>query len=128
MALVVIVAFFVASFFPRPLSSEDVSSVSDALRGSIAKARLYSMTGKDGSSFGVIVQDGKIIFFRGESFALRDVSVDESFVIPSQISVSGMGEVAFEKATGKPDHTPTVVISGNGVTETWKLNAEGVME
>lgn len=128
MALFSVVALFASPFYGNFIFSEEVPVVSDELRGSFAKAQLSSMTGKNDSPFGVAVHDGKIILFQGDSFLSRDQNQDEVFVIHPRVSVSGVSEVVFAPITGRPDSQPTITISGNGKSEVWTMNREGVLE
>lgn len=128
MALVSVVALFAVPFYGNFIFSQEVSVVSDELRGSFAKAQLSSMTGKYNASFGVAVDNGNIILFQGDSFLSREQDQDETFVIHSRVSVSGVSEVIFAPITGRPDNQPTITVSGNGKTEVWTMNSEGVLE
>lgn len=128
MALFSVVALFASPFYGNFIFSEEVPVVSDELRGSLVKAQLSSMTGKNGAPFGVAVHDGSIILFQGGSFLSREQDQDEAFVIHPRVSVSGISEVVFAPITGRPDSQPTITVSGNGKTEIWTMNREGVLE
>lgn len=127
MAIVSIIALLASPFYGSFIFSQEVSVMRDELQGSFSKAQLYSMAGKNNSRWGVAVNDGKIILFQGNSFASRDQSFDENFAIHSSVTISGMDEVVFAKATGMPDNQPTIMIAGNGATETLTMNREGVL-
>ena len=128
MALLALVALSASPFYGNFIFSQEVSVVSDELRGSLAKAQFSSMTGKNDASFGVAIHDGHIVLFQGSSFLSRDQSLDEAFTIHPRVSISGMSEIVFAPVTGRPDHQPTITVSGNGKTEAWVMNSEGVLE
>ena len=109
------------------LSPQEVAVVRDELQGSLSKAQLYSMTGKNGALFGVAVHDQAIVLFQGNSFATRDQAFDEVFPLHPRVTVSGLTEVVFARVTGEPDTEPTMTIAGNDTTETVTMNAEGIL-
>lgn len=128
MALLALVALLSSPFYGHFIFSQEVPVVTDELRGSFGKAQLYSMMGRNGEKWGVAINDGHIVLFQGNSFASRNQDLDEVFSIHPRITVSGMTEVVFEKTTGRPDSQPTITISGNDVTEVWRMNSEGILE
>lgn len=127
MALLAILAGLSSPFYGRFIFSQEVSVVRDELQGSFAKAQMYSMTGKDNSLWGVALSNGKITLFQGNSFAGRNQSVDESYVVHSRVTITGLTEVVFAHATGRPSVSPTITLSGNGSTEVIQMNSEGVL-
>lgn len=128
MSLVIVLALLASPFYGRFIFSQEVSVVHDELQGSFTKAQLYSMTGKNAATWGVALSDGNIILFQGSSFVSRDQSFDETFVIHPRVTVSGMSEVVFAQTTGRPDNQPTITLSGNGVTDVWAMNSEGILK
>jgi hypothetical protein len=86
------------------------------------------MIGKNAALWGSRAGNGNIILFQGNSFASRNQAFDETFVIHPRVTVSGMSEVVFAQATGRPDSQPTITLSGNGTTETFTMNSEGVLK
>ena len=127
MSLLGILALLSSPFYGRFIFSQEVPVVYDELEGSFAKAQLYSMTGNNDAMWGVAVNGDNIILFQGTSFASRDQAFDETFVIHPRVTVSGLSEVVFARTTGRPDSQPTVTLSGNGTTESYTLNSEGVL-
>lgn len=128
LALLALLAVASAPFYGRFVFSQEVSAVRDEVRGSFSKARLYSMLGKNDSSWGVTMENDRVIFFRGDSFASREASFDEVFSLHTRVTVSGMTEVVFAQLTGAPNNQPTIIFSGNGEEETWAMNDEGTLE
>lgn len=128
MSLMALLALLASPFYGRFIFSQEVSVVRDELNGSFAKAQLYSMTGKNASPWGVAVSGGDIILFQGSSFASRDQNLDEVFAIHPRVTVFGISAVVFAPVTGRPDSQPTITISGNGATEIFTMNNEGVLE
>lgn len=128
MSLVVLIAILSAPFYGQFIFSQEVAVTRDELVGSFSKARLYSMLGKGGTTWGVALDDGRIVLFRGTSFAGRDGGFDEIFPLHPSVTVSGMTEVVFASPTGQPDSQPTITISGDGAEEIWAMNSEGAVQ
>lgn len=126
-AIITILALLASPFYGRFIFSQEVPVVRDELGGSFAKAQLYSMTGKQAASWGVAADGQRIVLFQGNSFASRDQAFDEVFVLHPRVTLSGLDEVVFARVTGRPNHQPTITLSGNGATEVWTLNSEGVL-
>jgi len=53
-------------------------------------------------SWGVRINTGEIIVFRGTNFLTRNTAFDEVFKISDTISLSGINEIVFSKFTGEP--------------------------
>lgn len=129
MSLFAIISFLASPFYGHFIFTRELPVVSEELRGSLAKAKLYSMQSKNASSWGVGVSDSRIVLFRGDSFGGREQSFDQTFDIHPKITVSGLETgVIFARTTGRPMSQPTIVVSGNGETETFTINSEGVLE
>jgi prepilin-type N-terminal cleavage/methylation domain-containing protein len=81
------------------------------------------------SSWGIRVGTSTIVMFRGESYAARNGSFDETFEMPASVTPSGLGEVAFAKFTGEPLATGSIILTTNtNETRTITINAKGMVE
>ncbi len=114
--LIVIAMIFVVGAFAFPLTisfleaqvlDETTSDVTSAFR----RAQAQAVFGKHANSFGVKILSNQYLIFEGSSYILRIQSEDESFSIPSRLSVTGLSEVVFDKGTGVPSATGTVNFS-----------------
>ncbi len=94
----------------------------------IARAEVLSQ-GVDGdTTWGVKVQSGNIILFKGASFATRDVDFDESFDVPTSITASGLTEIVFNKFSGFPQSTGTTTFDSTiGESRTVTINSKGTL-
>lgn len=79
-------------------------------------------------NWGVAFTAGDIVVFKGASYAARDSAFDESYTLPSTVSVSGTTEYVFDKATGSPQSTGATSFSGNAGTSTITVNTLGMIE
>lgn len=84
-------------------------AMEQSLQG-VSRAQLLSRLNQDDSSWGFSVPTG--VLFQGQSYASRDPAFDETYPLPTNITVSGLTEVAFAKVTGEPLTTGTVVLQG----------------
>lgn len=80
------------------------------------------------STWGVKVQTGSIVLFKGASYAARDSTYDEIFDLPGTITPSGTTEVVFAKMTGVPGTTGTLTLtSSSGLTNNITINGKGML-
>lgn len=125
--LLLIIASF-ASFFQGSFAfSHERRIAAHELDGSLAKARLNSMTGKGGASWGVAVVDNTIILFRGNSYASRDAAYDETYALFGTVAIPDWSEAVFDRVTGTTTAQPNVTFSDNWGTDMYSLNTEGVL-
>ncbi len=127
-ALVFLVALFASPFSGTFFFTQERSITQDEIRGSLEKARLYSMAGKNGSVWGVTVVDQKIILFQGDGYSGPEALGNEVYDIRGRITVTGLGEVVFDRVTGRPRTTPTITISDDFGSESATINSEGTFE
>lgn len=126
-ALLSIVVLVTSPFMGRFLFAQGLPIAVDELRGSLAKAREYSLLGKNGSQWGVFVSGQTITLFRGDSFASRDASFDETYDIPSQVTLVASDEVVFARVSGVPSTEASYIFSHDSETKNYSLNAAGVL-
>ena len=127
-AILGIVSSSSSPFFSRFLHQNSVSTVAFSLISHLRRAQFNAMMSMRNSSWGVAYQSSKIILFQGNSFSSRNSAFDEVFEIPPSVSVSGLSEIIFQKRTGLPQTTATVIISSIGTTKTITVNNQGVVE
>lgn len=97
--------------------------------GSLRRAQVLSQAVDGDTTWGVKVQSGNIVFFKGVSFALRDTTYDESFDLPSNISITGVSEIVYNKFTGLPQTTGNLTLTSEASeTKTITLNVKGMVD
>jgi len=121
-AIVLTLGVLSSVFYSRFLNQNSVSDVSDQFASQLRKAQTYAMAGKQNTSWGVKYVAGTITLFASTSSAF-----DETFGVNTNITVGGFSPVIFAKATGIPDSTPTITISGGGNTKTVSVNSQGAV-
>lgn len=126
-AIISFIALLSSPFYSRFLLQNAVGNTVDELIGSLRKAQIYSMAGKQGSAWSVNFSSNTITLYKGTSFAGRDTAFDEKFSINPNVSVSGMTDISYAKATGLPTPTSaTITISSGNNSKTVTLNSQGV--
>lgn len=99
------------------------------ITGSLRRAQILSQAVDGDTTWGVKVQSGNIISFKGASFALRDTTYDESFDLPSNISIEGVSEIVYNKFTGLPQTAGNLTLTSEvSETKTIILNAKGMVD
>lgn len=95
-------------------------------------AQLKAMAGERDSQWGVRIEGvigGRIIIFKGNNYASRDSSFDETTELPKSVSHSGNLDIYFNKLTGYPSASSTILFSDNlGQTKQFYLNEKGGLE
>ncbi len=95
----------------------------------LRRAQLFSQAGREDDSWGFMATEEKIILFKGESYAERDSDFDEIFLLPREVTLSGLSEVVFEKLTGIPQDHGEIVLSLRGrQSKGIKINQWGIID
>lgn len=128
MAIFFVIAGAAPAFYSRFFFQDAVSETAERLAGSLRSAQGLALTGKGGAPWGVSINDGSIIVFRGTSFAMRNSALDRKVSIPSSVLIAGFTETVFARVTGLPVAPATISITAlGGATRTLVLNAQGVV-
>lgn len=81
-----------------------------------------------GTSNGIKILDNSFTVFSGESYNLRNSSVDESYAIPLGVSIDGVDEVVFEEISGKPFVEGDINVSVGVYVNRIHISSAGVIE
>lgn len=103
----------------------DIATTTTAL--SLRRAQVLSQAVDGDTTWGVKTQTGSIVIFKGTSYATRDSTFDETFDVPTSISISGTTEYVFSKLTGLPQATGTVNLSTESDARTVTMNTKGMV-
>lgn len=100
----------------------------NSIAQSLRRAQVLSRSVDGDSSWGVRVQTGKVVIFRGASYAARNTAYDEEYEIAATIGTSGLNEIVFEKFTGKPLVTGFINLNSlNNETKSIAINEKGAV-
>lgn len=93
------------------------------------RAQVLSTASDGDAEWGLRVQTGSVVIFRGASYAARDAAYDETYDLPASIVPSGVTEVIYAKLSGAPSATGTVTLTGNNnETRTITINSKGTAD
>jgi prepilin-type N-terminal cleavage/methylation domain-containing protein len=95
----------------------------------LRRAQTLSQITDGDSSWGVHVQVGSILLYKGPSYILRNESFDEDTEIPSSITISGINNINFEKQTGMPQTVGIITFTSNSnETRNVTINQKGTVD
>lgn len=116
------------SFGSNFLSRNNLKNKTNEIVSSLATAQINSISGKNDSQWGLYIGNGKIVMFEGTSYVEPGSIYDQEIGVPSSISITPT-ELVFDKLTGNPSATATIVVSNNlGETNTINVNEVGIVE
>lgn len=131
--LLVVIAIFVVfaglgeqAFFSFQSKSNleiATNNVVEALRH--AKSNAQQVQGD--TKWGIKINANEIIVFSGDSYALRNMALDQSISLTSGISPSGLSEVVFEKVSGKTLGMGTITLTGKDQIKDIIINSYGII-
>ena len=109
------------------LSKNDLDVATVVTAQSARRAQLLSQAVDGDITWGMKVQRGSIVLFKGTSFGSRDTTFDETFDVPTTISVSGTTEIVFAEVTGLPQSTGTITLTSESDIQSISINAKGTI-
>jgi len=112
-------------------SRDDLDLSTQELAGMLRRAETYACNVDGDNSWGVKVQSGSAVLFKGSSYATRDTTQDETDSIPATITIGGtVSEVVFSKLTAAPNTSGTITLTQPATNDvrTITLNAKGMVD
>lgn len=110
------------------LLKNDLEVSFNVLNQNLYRAQSLARNGERDSSWGVRIQSGSIVLFKGNSYAARDTGFDEAYTIPTGMQVGGTAEYVFQRFTGLPITTGVSNLTYAGETHTSTVNSKGMVE
>lgn len=135
-SLVAILAGVSVPVYQSFQTRNDLEVATQSVAQSVRRAQTLSQSGQDDSQWGVRLQTGQVVLFRGTSFATRDPSVDEITDLSLSVVIGGgsLGEVVFTKIAGGPTSGGAPLTAGafvltnrRGETRSVTVNTAGVV-
>ena len=109
------------------LSKNDLDIAAVTIAQSARRAQVLSQAVDGAATWGIKVQSGSIVIFKGTSYSVRDANFDEIVDVPGNISVGGASEIVFAKFTGFPQTTGTMNISTESDSRSVTINEKGMV-
>jgi len=94
------------------------------LISSIRKAQSYSISKKDGLTWGVCLTGKTIRMFGGSCVS---PTTKDDYNLPNNVSITGLSTVTFSLFRGEPNSSQNINISGNNKTYNLIINSAGGM-
>ncbi len=110
------------------MMKNDLDIAAATITSSLRRAQVLSQAVDGDTTWGVKVQNGSVVIFKGASFVSRDTSFDETFEVPTTISVSGTTETVFAKLTGFSQPAGTINLSTEGDDRSVSVNEKGMVD
>ena len=127
-AIMLTISIMAPVFYSRFLLQNAVANTVDQLTGSLRKAQIYAMMGKQGSEWSVNYSSNTITLYKGISFASRDTSFDEKFSVNSNVALSGITDVSFARFSGLPiPSTSSITVSSGNNSKNITINSQGTV-
>jgi len=93
----------------------------------LRRASFLSAASVEDDTWGVYIQRSSVVIFRGSDYSSREEEYDETYIIPSEITPSGLNEIVFEKMTGLPQESGEIIISSGNDSKTIIINDKGAI-
>lgn len=109
------------------LQKNDLDIAANTVAQSLRRSQMLSQAVDGDTAWGVKVQAGSIVVFKGASYAARDTAFDETFSVPTSIGFGGINEIMFAKLTGLPQTTGTITLNTANDSNTITINEKGTI-
>lgn len=94
---------------------------------SLRRAQTLSQAVEGDTTWGVHVQNGSMIIFKGAAYSTRDTNFDETTSMPNTVGVSDNSDFIFATLNGRPTSTGTITLSASGASKTLSINEIGTI-
>lgn len=108
-------------------SRQDAPAVAEAIAAAISHAETQARAVMGDSSWGVKINTGEIVVFKGSSYINRVATSDEKIKISNAAEVSGITEIVFSKVYGYPNVSGNINIKSGEVIKIISINAKGIV-
>ncbi|HYV33981.1 MAG TPA: prepilin-type N-terminal cleavage/methylation domain-containing protein [Candidatus Limnocylindria bacterium] len=109
-------------------TKNDLDVATGIFAQSLRRAENLAALGSNDSPWGVNLESQSVTIFEGASFASRDQSLDEVYNLPIAFTFSGPTEIVFNKFSGSPETTGSVVLTTSfNQSRTVSLNQLGLV-
>ncbi len=127
-AMIAIISGISTPVYQLFITRNNLDITATTIAQSLRRAQVLSQAVDDNISWGVSIQLGNIILFKGVNYASRDASFDEIFELPTNITPSGISEIVFAQFTGLPQTTGTTTLtSDTNEVRTIVVNSKGMI-
>ena len=125
--IVAVIGASVSAGTVQILSQSYFTNSVERVAHTLRTAQIYSVSGREDSSWGVHYEPHKLVLFKGTSYVSRDPSFDVETPIPNSVEVTGWSDVYFDRLRGLPSSTPTILIEVLGRAGAVAVTSEGAI-
>lgn len=127
-ALIAIIAGLSAPVYQSFQVKNDLDIAQNTAGQTLRRAQILSQSVNGDVSWGVKIQNGSIVLFKGASYAARDAGFDEIFDVPPSIIPSGLTEIIFAKFSGLSQSAGTAFLTAStGEIKMITINEKGTV-
>lgn len=130
-AIIAIISVIGSEIFVSISNNKSLDADVSRLISAIEKARSLSIAGGGGSEHGVAVASSSVIVFQGTSINSGTYEATYNFTKGTVSSLNfsnGTTSFYFNKITGKPSATGTIIMSASNSSTTITIFASGLIE
>lgn len=109
------------------VKKNDLDIAAGTVVSSLRRAQILSQAVDGDTTWGVKIQSGSIVVFKGTNYTARDPSYDEIFDLATSITPSGTTEYVFSKLIGLPQITGTATLTTENDARTITINTKGMV-
>ncbi|MDD2225436.1 MAG: prepilin-type N-terminal cleavage/methylation domain-containing protein [Candidatus Shapirobacteria bacterium] len=121
-ALILIIATTATFYNSQWYFQNNLDSTKNILISSIHKAQSYSISKKNGLTWGVCLTGQTIRMFGG---SCASPTIKDDFILPANISINGLSTITFNPLRGEPNSAQSINLSGNNKTFNLIINSAG---
>lgn len=126
-AIIAMIGTFSAPLYVNLLVRNDLDIATTTTAQSMRRAQELARASDGDSRWGLRLQSGQIVIFKGTSYAARAATFDEIYSVSPSIGFSGLTEIVFDKVTGYPLTNGTVNLSNQSNNRTVTINSKGMV-
>uniref|UniRef100_A0A831Z127 Prepilin-type N-terminal cleavage/methylation domain-containing protein n=1 Tax=candidate division WWE3 bacterium TaxID=2053526 RepID=A0A831Z127_UNCKA len=122
-----ILGLFLSRDVSQVLSQSYFTNSVERIVHTLRTAQVYSIGGKEGSSWGLHLEAGKITLFKGTDWASRDSGFDVSSDLPASLLVTGWRDFYFDKLRGTPSEAFSFLVEYQKRVGTISVGSQGAI-
>lgn len=128
MAIISVIATLSIPLMQTYYSQNELKVAVDSSVQGLRRAQSYALSEYQDSNWGMHIESGRVVVFKGANYASRDQTYDETVTFGNFISIAGTTDVVFTKFTGAPSATGNLVLSINSDhVKTININSKGMV-
>lgn len=117
-----------APVYERLVVSNEVDVAANVIVADLYRAQSNSRNVARDSNWGVAVNGQTITLFSGTSYLTRNVALDENYLVPSAITITGSSSEVFTKLTGLPSGSGSIILQNANKSRTVTWTSKGMVD